>query len=77
MITRHAWKDRSAWNASGISQHSAGRRKRRLLSRWKQGDVVVAAIRTAEREEEGTQAPVATAPDRTTRRANPKRHPGE
>jgi hypothetical protein len=28
-----------------------------------EGDVVVAAIRTAEREEEGTSAPVATAPD--------------
>jgi len=49
-------------NASGISRIGRATQGVRLIQ-MEEGDVVVAAIRTAEREEEGTQAPVATAPD--------------
>jgi DNA gyrase subunit A len=49
-------------NASGISRIGRVTQGVRLIQ-MEEGDVVVAAIRTAEREEEGTSAPVATAPD--------------
>jgi DNA gyrase subunit A len=49
-------------DASGISRIGRATQGVRLIQ-MEEGDVVVAAIRTAEREEEGTSAPVATAPD--------------
>jgi DNA gyrase subunit A len=49
-------------DAAGISRIGRATQGVRLIQ-MEEGDVVVAAIRTAEREEEGTQAPVATAPD--------------
>jgi DNA gyrase subunit A len=49
-------------DASGISRIGRATQGVRLIQ-MEEGDVVVAAIRTAEREEEGTQAPVETAPD--------------
>ena len=49
-------------DASGISRIGRATQGVRLIQ-MEEGDVVVAAIRTAEREEEGTQAPVATSPD--------------
>ncbi len=49
-------------DASGISRIGRATQGVRLIQ-MEEGDEVVAAIRTAEREEEGTSAPVATAPD--------------
>ncbi len=49
-------------DASGISRIGRATQGVRLIQ-MEEGDVVVAAIRTAEREEEGTSDPVATAPD--------------
>mgnify|MGYP003694422409 CR=1 FL=1 len=60
MITSHGKIIRM--NASGISRIGRATQGVRLIQ-MEEGDVVVSAIRTAEREEEGTQAPVATAPD--------------
>ena len=60
MITAHGKIIRM--NASGISRIGRATQGVRLIQ-MEEGDVVVSAIRTAEREEEGTQAPVATAPD--------------
>jgi DNA gyrase subunit A len=49
-------------DASGISRIGRATQGVRLIQ-LEQGDEVVAAIRTAEREEEGKSAPIATAPD--------------
>ena len=49
-------------DASGISRIGRATQGVRLIQ-MEEGDEVVAAIRTAEREEEGKSAPVATAPD--------------
>ena len=49
-------------DASGISRIGRATQGVRLIQ-MDEGDQVVAAIRTAEREEEGKSAPVATAPD--------------
>jgi DNA gyrase subunit A len=49
-------------DASGISRIGRATQGVRLIQ-LEEGDEVVAAIRTAEREEEGKSAPVATAPD--------------
>ncbi len=49
-------------DAAGISRIGRATQGVRLIQ-MEEGDIVVAAIRTAEREEEGTQAPVATTPD--------------
>ncbi|HEX4825961.1 MAG TPA: DNA gyrase subunit A [Candidatus Polarisedimenticolaceae bacterium] len=49
-------------DASGISRIGRATQGVRLIQ-MEEGDQVVAAIRTAEREEEGKSAPVATAPD--------------
>jgi DNA gyrase subunit A len=63
-------------NASGISRIGRATQGVRLIQ-MEEGDVVVAAIRTAEREEEGTQAPVATAPDPDDATGSEEDAPGE
>ena len=74
MITSHGKIIRM--NASGISRIGRATQGVRLIQ-MEEGDVVVAAIRTAEREEEGTQAPVATAPDPDDAPGEPEEPPGE
>jgi len=74
MITTHGKIIRM--NASGISRIGRATQGVRLIQ-MEEGDVVVAAIRTAEREEEGTQAPVATAPDPDDAPGEPEETPGE
>ena len=49
-------------DVSGISRIGRATQGVRLIQ-LEDGDRVVAAIRTEEREEEGTSAPIATAPD--------------
>ena len=49
-------------DASDVSRIGRATQGVRLIQ-LEEGDQVVAAIRTAEREEEGKSAPVATAPD--------------
>jgi DNA gyrase subunit A len=49
-------------DAAGISRIGRATQGVRLIQ-LEDGDEVVAAIRTAEREEEGKSAPIATAPD--------------
>src|SRR5262245_24876892 len=63
-------------DASGISRIGRATQGVRLIQ-MEEGDVVVAAIRTAEREEEGTQAPVATAPDPDDAAGEADETPGE
>jgi DNA gyrase subunit A len=63
-------------DASGISRIGRATQGVRLIQ-MEEGDVVVAAIRTAEREEEGTSAPVATAPDPDDAGGTEDETPGE